>query len=382
MINVYFRLNPECYYVEGDHCGAIYDLIEGTVYALDPHESEIIRNCENNQLIDGSEEFLRELKRICLGNFYDTKVYIEKLRVGSPVEEYQAGRPPHLLKAFLEINNMCEQSCWYCGYYGIRRSLGCMGCNKWNEQGKHLDTQQWKQIIDELRDLECPTIYFIGGDLTSEWDKTLLLIDYATDSFKEIYVVIHDRNFSNLIAEDLKNKAHPIIQIEDPTQIRENCSNLLIVKNNNSSQIMNTSLKNVAFDIISNDFTNLTPESPLSSKKKINKVDIHSFSRNKKYHPCLGNTIAISWNGEILPCPLLRHHSLGNINNLHLYTIFQKKGKELEKFWNMSLKSLKKCRNCEFAYACLDCRALEESLIGNLENKLLCSYDPTKGIWV
>ena len=153
---MYFRLNPECYFVKGKKCGAIYNLIEGNRYALDQKESEIVDSYErNNSIKREDEEFLKKLKELCLGNFYVKRVYIEKLRLSSPIEESQPGHPPQLNRAFLEINNSCNRNCWFCGYHGIKRSWGCMGCNKWEEDGETLTTERWKEILDELKDLDC-----------------------------------------------------------------------------------------------------------------------------------------------------------------------------------------------------------------------------------
>lgn len=96
-----------------------------------------------------------DFKKLRLGNFYLNKIYVQKLRIGSPpIEEQQIGNPPKLYRAFLEINNSCKRDCWFCGYYGIRRSLGCMGCNKWNQNGEPLPTEKWKKLIDDLRNFK------------------------------------------------------------------------------------------------------------------------------------------------------------------------------------------------------------------------------------
>jgi hypothetical protein len=74
---MYFRLNPECYFIKGCRCGAIYDLIEGNIYALDSEETKLVESCEKN--VEKENEILENLKKLCLGNFYDKRVYIEKL---------------------------------------------------------------------------------------------------------------------------------------------------------------------------------------------------------------------------------------------------------------------------------------------------------------
>jgi len=379
---MYFRLNPECYLIKGDHCSAIYDLIEGNVHSLDADETQLIQNCENNQPVEINESFLNELKDQCVGNYYDTKIYVQKLRISSPVIDYQIGNPPILKRAFLEINNTCNLSCWYCGARGAHRSSGCMGCNIWQEEGTALGTEEWKQVIDGLSDLKCSSIFFTGGDLTLNWGLTKELLDYAQAKFSQIFVIINRKRFSNTIEGDIKEKAIPIIQTDDIAEINYDYPCLLITEGNSEIPKNILSSNRVIIDTISKDFSGLPEDSSLMSKTKIQKTDVFRFSHTRKKHPCLANTLTVSWKGEVLPCPLLRRHSLGTVKKRQLYEIFKENAEKLENFWTMNLGKIQKCDKCEFRYACNDCRALEEALTGDLYGKSLCSYDPKKGVWV
>jgi len=380
---MYFRLNPECYFIKGCRCGAIYDLIEGNIYALDSEETKIVESCEKNKIVEKENEFLRNLKKLCLGNFYDKIVYIEKIRLGSPIEENQPGHPPQLNRAFLEINNSCSRNCWFCGYHGIKRSWGCMGCNKWNEDGETLTTERWREIIDELKDLDCKGIFITGGDLTLAWDKTMDILDYADGKFERTYITLHEQSFSEKIAKDLTNKAQPTIQAEKLDSIQsEDLIFLLTVRPEEFKNLKDINGKNVMIDFVSEDFSSLPPDMPLTSKRKIAKESMYQFFHNIKYHPCISNTLTISHTGNVLPCPMMRDHVLGNVRDRELYTIFEKGKEEIDKFWNLTLDNIEKCRDCEFRYACNDCRALEEKLTGKLTGKRLCNYEPKEGKWI
>ena len=378
---MYFRLNPECYFIKGSRCGAIYDLIEGNIYALDSEETKLVESCEKN--VEKENKILENLKKLCLGNFYEKIVYIEKLRLGSPIEESQPGHPPQLNRAFLEINNSCNRNCWFCGYHGIKRSWGCMGCNKWNEDGETLTTERWREIIDELKDLDCKDIFITGGDLTLAWDKTMDILDYADGKFRKIYITLHEQSFSEKIAKYLANKAQTIIQTEKLDGIQsEDLIFLLTVRPEEFKNLKDVKNKKAMIDFVSEDFRSLSAEIPLISKRKIPKESMYQFFHNIKYHPCIGNTLAISHTGNVLPCPMMRNHVLGNIRDRELYTLFENGKEEIDKFWNLTLDNIEKCRDCEFRYACNDCRALEEKLTGKLEGKRLCDYEPEEGKWL
>lgn len=378
---MYFRLNPECYYIKGDLTGAIYDLIDGTIYALSPHESEIVEACENNKTVDANDPFLRELRQRTVGNFYQKKVYIEKLRLGSPIIDYDRGRRPVIARAFLEIGNCCSRSCWYCGYHGISRSQGCLGCNTWDEVGVPVDTSRWKELIDELHRLNCMSLFITGGDLSRDWEKTQELLAYANKQFASIFIIGHREHFSKEVCDYLSNKANLVLQTDNLSDIDNRYSYLLTLDYQKSSELSENIPPNIRVDLVSRTFNPLQPDSPLNSKKKLLKTDLNRFTHNNRRHPCLANSVTIAWNGEVLPCPMMRNHSLGNIRDRKLWTFLKGTKDSIQEFWNLCLPNLDNCSMCEFRYSCTDCRALEAAKTGDLHSKTLCNYDPSKGTW-
>jgi len=379
---MYFRLNPECYYIKGARNGAIYDLIEGNVYALTSDESRTIDACEKNGEADPQDPFLRDLKHRIVGNFYPKKVFIEKLRLGSPIAEYQEGNPPAICSAVLEIGNECDRSCWYCGQSGISRSRGCLGCNIWAEDGTPVSMDRWKELIDELSRLHCMSILVKGGDLTRDWEMTRGILEYATEHCEKVFLIGHREHFSEDKLAYLENKVTLILQTDDLSGIGDRHSYLLPVDYAKSPELSGDLPKNVMIDMVSRTFTPLQPGSPLNAKKKIPRTNLFTFTHHNRLHPCLANSVTIAWNGEVLPCPMMRDHSLGNINDRKLWTFFRNTEDSIQKkYWNLSLNGLDKCSACEFRYSCSDCRALETAKTGDLKRKVLCDYDPSEGTW-
>lgn len=371
---MYFRLNPECYLIRGKKNGAIFDLIDEETYVLNQNETEVVSYCEDNNSINRDEDFLRELKRLCLGNFYPHKVYISKLRVGSPDLEQGTGEPPEFNRAFLEISNLCNRDCWFCGYYGIKRSLGCLGCNKWNEFGEPVTIERWKGIVDELLNLGCGNIYIKGGDLALDWAKTINLLDYANKKFNNIYVVLHEQGLTDSIMNDLSDKAKLIVQTENPIEMQSpDIITLLTLDRERYVDVPEIQSKNTLIDFIIKDKT--SPMDGISPKGRM-APNMYWFLNNIRYHPCLGHTLAISHTGNVLPCPMMRDHVYGNIRNRELHNIFEEKWDDIDKIWKLNLDKIDKCTYCEFRYACNDCRALEEQLTGKLNGKITCGYDP------
>lgn len=382
---MYFRLNPECHFIKGEVRGAIFDLIDGKIYSLDQKETKIITLCENNEPISDGEDFLKNLKDLHVGNTYTNKVYIRKLYFGSPSRTTTEGSSPELQRAYLEINNSCNRNCWFCGCYGIKRSMGCMGCNKWNDSSESLTLKRWEKLLEELNDLDCREVFLKGGDLTLSWDKTMSILDYARDMFEQIYITLHKHSLSESIMNDLGNKANLIIQCENIKEVVSPGTHayayLLTVKpedwRNNRSAVSNIVTKDIMVDFVVEDANHLANDIQIMPRNM--SLNVQRFTNSMKYHPCIGHTITITHSGDVIPCPMMRKHKLNNIKDKELYTIFENADEGIHNFWNLNLDKIEKCKLCEFRYTCNDCRALEENLTGRLEGKVLCGYNPKNG---
>lgn len=117
-------------------------------------------------------------------------------------------------------------------------------------------------------------------------------------------------------------------------------------------------------------FKNLTErERKLLAGGKIQPTDIFRYSHNVDYNPCLGGTLSIAHDGQVYPCRMLRNHPVGNIRGQNLSEII--KGR-LEKFWKLTKDNIVPCQDCSLKYTCYECRAVEESLTGDITSTFLC----------
>lgn len=378
---MYFKLNPECYLINGEKNGAILDLINLKIYALNYNESTELTYAEKSSITQNNSEFLLKLKENNLGNFYANSVYIDKIRVG-PLRE-QDDNKLKLNKTFLEINNNCNRNCLYCSHSGYKRTLGCLGCNKWDDNGDPLTLDKWKSIIDELVDLQCNDIFITGGDLTLQWEKTLEILTHAKGKFNNIQININQKSISENIINDIKGLANIIIQTDDPNDLKSNDFTYLLILQAHNRHLFNKlkDYKNVLIDFVISDEDDLS-DLPIMTKDKIFPVEVNQFFNNLEYHPCIGNVVTISNNGDVLICPTMRDKKFGNITNTPLYKIFNTKMEKINKLWKLNLDKIDICKGCEFRYTCTDCRSLEKNLTGQLNGKILCNYNPQKGRWL
>lgn len=90
--------------------------------------------------------------------------------------------------------------------------------------------------------------------------------------------------------------------------------------------------------------------------------------------------IAITPDGQAIPCIMAREEICGNIKKQSLKQIVQ--GIDLQKLRKLSKDNINVCQDCEYRYVCLDCRPLAREETGNLYARgNNCLYDPYKGIW-
>lgn len=197
-------------------------------------------------------------------------------------------------------------------------------------------------------------------------------------------MVLHQSSLTESVTNDIANKAKLIIQSDKlDSSSPGDCISLLTVnpKNQNWENISSIIGKNVLIDFVIEDEISLEKYLPIMSKGKMS-ANVYQFLNNIKYHPCLGHALSISYNGDVLPCRMMRGHSFGNIKNEEIYTIFGNKEEEIKNFWQFNLDKIDRCGDCEFRYACADCRSLEERLTGRLDGKRACGYNPREGKWL
>lgn len=91
-------------------------------------------------------------------------------------------------------------------------------------------------------------------------------------------------------------------------------------------------------------------------------------------HNCFSNRIYISSDLNIYPCVMERRISHGNIKENTLLEFDTK-------ILNYNKDYIDGCKNCEYRYACFDCRP--NSLDENISSKpWYCTYNVNDGTWI
>ena len=85
-------------------------------------------------------------------------------------------------------------------------------------------------------------------------------------------------------------------------------------------------------------------------------------------------------NGDVIPCEFERNYRYGNILQDSLEEIIHNE-KTMSK-WFFDFSTIEGCKDCEFRFACHDCRPLGLSVCGSMNTKNpRCCYDVYRGVW-
>jgi radical SAM protein with 4Fe4S-binding SPASM domain len=104
-----------------------------------------------------------------------------------------------------------------------------------------------------------------------------------------------------------------------------------------------------------------------------------SFSLFSQFNSCWFGKMAVTADGDVIPCIFARNQVAGNVNKQPLKTIIKSMS---DKFWKITLDKVEVCQDCEYRFACHNCRPLAEGRFKNLlANNPRCSYNPYTGIW-
>lgn len=103
-------------------------------------------------------------------------------------------------------------------------------------------------------------------------------------------------------------------------------------------------------------------------------LDRKTVERALARHNCFGRDVCISPTLEVYPCIMERRVSHGNLRETGLKALLKRE------ICGLNKDKVEVCRDCEFRYACHDCRP--DTLDGGVTAKpWYCTYDPYSGEW-
>jgi radical SAM protein with 4Fe4S-binding SPASM domain len=409
---LYYRLRENCKLVTGVNRGAIYCLETGKVLSVNRGAVLLLEACRQNPLedvldIDSPEDgtrvdFLQRLTEMGLGS-----LFLREPQDSPPPPQEEAADSLNFL--WLELTSRCNNRCLHC--------YATSGPRTETDTVTH---QRWLSLISEARAAGATAIQLIGGEplLYSGWrelvekakqegftfieiftNATLVddaCIDFCRDNGVNLATTIYADNAAvhDAVTQNPGSFAQTMGAIEKilAAGVTLRVAAIIMKANENEVQGIMDLCNRLGVDATPPDVVRPTGRGddrdllPTAYAKVPIKppfyTDPVSFGRARRCHTCLAGKIAVTADGDILPCIFARNQVCGNIKTTPLQEILS--GNMLQKCWHTTKDQVDKCRDCEYRYACNDCRPLAQGS-DPAKRWLACSvdclYDPYTGKW-
>ena len=394
-----FEINKDVIFVKGAKNGAIYNFCSGNVYQINQEGC-----AELHKYIDDKNYCSNYIFKLLKMNLLDQNF--------CPCEYHPSRNEASLDMVWLEITRNCNLKCLHC-YEGNHH------CSSKNS----ISLEKWLDIIHQIAELKVERVVVIGGEpftssilfdilkalcdngvtATLFTNATLIpdkIMQFIIENKDMIRVKVsiyghnaetHDRvttvsgsfekmncNIKNLIANGVSVNPAVIIMKENQEHLDEIIDYLKTI-----------GLHYTRYDVIRNVFGGTqnmhTPDNvEIIKKVKYTKPNFsitkEKFDNNAFYNSCWKGKMAITENGDVLPCVFERDIVCGNVLGTTIHELIN--SGMMKSCWEKSFEQIKVCSVCEFRFACKDCRPLGKSVSGCISEKNpRCTYNPETGKW-
>lgn len=383
----YLQNNVEV--VSGAKRCCVYNLNTHKMFSMDFDDLRLI-NC----ILDGSasdtdipQEFIQYL--LAEGIITEASSLILPIKV--PRYDFSADF------AWIEITQNCNLICRHC-YEAASRA----------EHRPEMTWEHFKFAVDELKKLGVNHVQLVGGEplLHSHIEQ---FISYAASNFAEIEIFTNGTLMTDRLLKTIKvhgaslalSLYAPEATIHDKVTRTEGsfASTHKCIEDALSQgiavRIASVEMNDIPEFSLSDlpvthrtDFPRLTGRANLSlynrdmlKRKLITKENFRYpiypevYYRNKSIHNCFGERLYVDCDLNIYPCAMERRICYGNLLITPADEIIS------NKFAKMTKDKIAGCRDCEYRYACYDCRC--DSNNAPIDAKpWYCTYDQNEGEWI
>ncbi len=297
---------------------------------------------------------------------------------------------------WIEITQNCNLTCRHC-YEGSSRE----------KKLPEMSFEKFIEIIDQLQILGVKRIQLVGGEPFVHPDIVRML-DYVNGKFEQIEIftngtLITDSLFDQIVAAGI-NLAFSIYSNIEKQHDYVTCTAGSFNKTMTAIQhakergipirIASIEMRNVPQFVLPGldeyrrtDLPRLTGRATLNlynrdmlMRKIITKdtfkmpLNANLFYNNHFLHNCFGYKMYIGCDLKVYPCAMERRVCYGQFDFQILDRV------EKQTFPSMTKDKIEGCKQCEYRYACYDCRC--DANGATIDKKpWYCSYLPEQGIW-
>jgi len=408
----YINTSTNCIFVKGAKRAVLYNTKDHKIYQLNEYLTKILSLSQKQMTLDdiyyhlkGNKGIKEKLIKAVLEH-----PFLKLSQDPTPFLEVKRLKPickPDFL--WLELTRRCNLRCVHCyAEAGADIEESC------------LSTNDYKRVIEEASYLGFKNIQFTGGEATLYPDLLELLKHAKRFGYEFIELYTNAVNLShsllNFIAQNKINIATSFYSYKKETHDRitqrkgsfertvENIKKILRLKiplrvgiirlKYNQDHIQKTeeflvdlgvTAESIGIDTVRPSGRGCNLELMPDDKKDFFQEPEHHYVKyngNDFVIPgtCWNGKIAITPSGDVIPCVFARDLVVGNVIKSSLKDIIN--SRKLKDLWEITLDDVEVCKDCEYRYACFDCRALPYSITKNLfARSPNCNYDPYTGQW-
>lgn len=393
------EINKDVVYVKGAKNGAIYDLNTGIVYSINSASCSVIDKqlCHTKLSIQEQKYIDMLIANHLIDTSFDFQVYKPEITNDS------------LEMCWLEITQLCNCKCLHC-YEGENHV----------KSDKSLSLEDWFRVIDQIKSNGVQRVVVIGGEPCLH-KKIIDIVSYLASKKIDVTIFSNGTCLSNELMEVIsKNKirfkcslyGHTAEVHDTITQRPGSFQQLMrsikyfkehgvdvsiavvLMKENEKyfddilSFTKSLELK-CKYDVIRQVFGGKQsihkPEnttiirSVMRTSPNFKRVDKKKFDFAMQRNTCWNGKFAVCEDGNVIPCVFERNISYGNVKENSIDEILS--SDNLQKCWRCTMEQINYCKDCEFRFACKDCRPLAASCGNYMEKNPRCTYDVYNGEW-
>lgn len=399
-----FEINNDVILVKGFKNAAIYDFNHNLFFSINDVAYSIIERCIiHMQPLENDIE----------------KSYVESLKEHNLISDSFSPRPYQITAdysiklnfAWLELTSACNYHCVHC-YEGEEHICS----------NAPLSLSKWKKILKDLKFSGCSKIQFTGGepclfqgfasllnfahslcfDEISIFTNTSLLTEDLMALFKDLNIRVrfslygHSANIHDAVTRQHGSFEKTVVNVKKMLALGIHVEPEVVILRENEECIENIKdfiakmgLPYKGFDVIrpvyggTQKFHSPTNPDVLYAKhrkKPSFRITKARFLRAFDKNTCWYGKFAIESNGNVMPCIFTRNISYGNLTVNSVKDILC--SPSLRENWFLDFSKVDVCKDCEFRFACKDCRSLGMSSCNNIKSKNpRCLYNPYTGTW-
>lgn len=409
-------LDEKSYFVPGPTRGAIYDLKRSVLYALDENLTSLFSRSLNGLAYQSALKKLKNGKNVSL-------VIGEALKHLPFVRFRDDFKPAPSIDEILLKRNQDRQGVWLDVTQGC--NLRCVHC--YAKAGKplknELSLKEWTGVVDQLFENGFKHITLGGGE-PFFWPDIRALLAYIVKKKPDELIVLTNATLLDDEVLDFLSAHQIILNMTIYSHLPEHHDRISKIRGSwgkTVAGIKGVVKRDISYNInipIGSYNQNDLEETlrflshlgvkdgvaggnvvyPLGRGRECANLpdNITKFNVKKEHYQlsqtgegkllfqtCWCGKLLITSQGEVSPCPSAREQKffVGTIRKTPLKKLVAKK--TLHNLWGITLDDVAACRDCEFRFACHDCRANAHVYSGNLlEKNPYCLYEPKKGTWM